>query len=308
MSSDITPETPGQTISDELCTRCGLCVTICPAWVFRRTNGVVEVDPQNSALCVQCGHCMAICPTGAVTVNGLDPGQFGELGGKPAEVEALETLFRRRRSVRKFRNQPVPRELLQRVIDAAAMAPMGFPPSQVEITVLPTRDIVEKLVAPTMAQCEQLKKMLSNPIGRFIFHRMAPAKAVVAVEQELLPLLDPWLKLYHEEGIDCVTWGAPAMLLFHVAKSAAAGETDCVIASTYAMLEAEAMGLGSIMLGMANSTVERDADLRAEFAIPADNQIFSVLALGYPAHSFRRSIPRNFRSVHWVDEATEEDA
>ncbi|NSW55498.1 MAG: nitroreductase family protein [Armatimonadetes bacterium] len=306
MSSDITPETPGQTISNELCTRCGLCVTVCPAWVYRRTDGLVEVDRQMSGRCVQCGHCMAICPTGAVTVSGLDPAQFGELGGKPAEVEALETLFRGRRSVRKYRNQPVPRELLQRIIDAAAMAPMGFPPSEVEITVLPTRDVVEKLVAPTISQCEQLRKMLSNPVGRFIFHRMASTKAAVVVEQKLAPLLEPWLKLYHEQGIDFVTWGAPAMLLFHVAKSAAAGETDCVIASTYAMLEAEAMGLGSIMLGLANSTLARDAALRTELSIPADNQVLSVLALGYPTHSFRRSIPRRFRSVHWADQATSE--
>lgn len=304
MSSDITPGLPGQTISDELCTRCGLCVTVCPIWVYRRSDGAVEVDPQSSGLCIQCGHCMAICPTGAVTVAGLDPARFGELGGKPAEVEALETLFRSRRSVRRYRNQPVPRELLQRVIDAAAMAPMGFPPSEVEITVLPTRDLVEKLVAPTMASCAQLKKMLSNPISRFLFYRMVPPKVKAVIDQHLAPMLERWLKLYHDEGIDCVTWGAPAMLLFHVAKSAAAGETDCVIAATYAMLEAEAIGLGSIMLGLANSTLARDAALRRELAIPADNQVLNVLALGYPAHSFRRSIPRNFRSVRWADEET----
>lgn len=90
------------------------------------------------------------------------------------------------------------------------------------------------------------------------------------------------------------------MLIFHSARSAAAGETDCVLAAAHAMLVAEALGLGTIMLGTVQFSIQRDKALRASYGIPEANDVFNVLALGYQSRRFRRTIPRAFRSVNWV--------
>jgi ferredoxin len=51
----------------ELCTRCGQCVTACPADVVALTaEGVEFVRPQ---ACTYCGVCEGVCPEGAVTLS-----------------------------------------------------------------------------------------------------------------------------------------------------------------------------------------------------------------------------------------------
>ncbi len=44
----------------ELCTDCGLCVSVCP-------NGVIVQKKEGVGVCVQCRTCANWCPTGALT-------------------------------------------------------------------------------------------------------------------------------------------------------------------------------------------------------------------------------------------------
>lgn len=290
------------TINRELCTSCGLCVEICASDVYERTADGVQINDEQRSLCMVCGHCMAICPVGAVSVAALDAAGFVELAGEPASPEALDALMLRRRSVRRFTDEAVPREVLERVVQMATTAPMGFPPSEVEVTVLPGRAEVGKIVEPAVKAVRQLAGAMEKPVLRSIMLGMMPRKVRILMEKHLLPVVKPLLRAYDEDGTDCITWNAPAMLIWHTGPDAAAGETDCVIASTYAMLAAEALGLGTIMLGLAHHAVQRDKALRAELGIPADHEIHSCLALGYPRHRFSRSIPRQFRTVKWSEE------
>jgi heterodisulfide reductase subunit A len=51
-------------VNDELCSGCGICVTMCPygARTLDPARGVVVV---NEILCEGCGACAAACPSGA---------------------------------------------------------------------------------------------------------------------------------------------------------------------------------------------------------------------------------------------------
>ena len=89
------------------------------------------------------------------------------------------------------------------------------------------------------------------------------------------------------------------MMLFHSAPDSLAGETDMVLAATHAMLMAEALGVGNIMLGFANAAVQQDKALKRQFGIPEKNEIRNALALGYSQRTFRRSVPREMRAVQW---------
>ncbi len=53
------------------CTRCGLCVRLCPA-----ANIVLKELPVFGNSCLQCQRCLMLCPAGAVTVKGKPPVRY----------------------------------------------------------------------------------------------------------------------------------------------------------------------------------------------------------------------------------------
>jgi nitroreductase/NAD-dependent dihydropyrimidine dehydrogenase PreA subunit len=288
------------TIDPTRCTGCGLCEMICGCWIYDRTDDGVTIDPDSEELCVRCGHCMAICPTKAVQIEGMDYADFPELSPSPATSEALEALLKRRRSTRVFREDPVPREVLERIAEAAATAPMGFPPSEVNLTVLSTREQVAKIVPASVKQFEELQQMTRNRLGRAAMRRMVGQRVYRMLTEHMLPFAGPGLALYHNDGTDFVTWGAPTLMLFHADPDHLMGDTNCLLAATHAMLMAEALGIGNIMLGVAASAVQYTLELKRALDIPPANEVFSALALGYAQCQFERGIRRPLKSVSWL--------
>ena len=51
----------------ELCIRCGMCITVCPHGVFSLNGGPAELVAIER--CMECGACAQNCPVGAITVD-----------------------------------------------------------------------------------------------------------------------------------------------------------------------------------------------------------------------------------------------
>ena len=109
-------------IDHERCIRCGLCAKVCPLLCFRLEEGVMRT--RHEEYCMRCGQCTAICPKAAVSLDGAPADSLREV--KPfLSFEEFDNLARGRRSVRAFKDAPVPRELLLRALDCARHAPTG---------------------------------------------------------------------------------------------------------------------------------------------------------------------------------------
>jgi len=71
---------------DEKCTRCGICVQICPAGsiIMDKTVPGKKADlpyldsvSPDVTLCIACGCCLAACPTDAISIKRqFNPGHF----------------------------------------------------------------------------------------------------------------------------------------------------------------------------------------------------------------------------------------
>jgi len=70
-------------VKHAVCSRCGLCIDICPfhARYYDEKTEKVMVDP---ASCQGCGLCAVECPNSATVISGFEDG---------AVLEALETLL-----------------------------------------------------------------------------------------------------------------------------------------------------------------------------------------------------------------------
>ncbi len=54
-------------LDETKCTRCGMCLIVCPHAVLQRSNGSIVISEADA--CMECGACATNCPTGAITVK-----------------------------------------------------------------------------------------------------------------------------------------------------------------------------------------------------------------------------------------------
>lgn len=279
------------------CTRCDLCKNICPCGIFRRDgNAAMQVDPAAGLGCVGCGHCEMICPADAVQVTGrnLRPDHLFPRPAPRATPAALEALMQSRRSIRNFRNEPVPRELLERIVTMATSAPMGLPPWDIGVAVLSIPERVKEVSSAVRTGYKIMPKIFNRVVLALLRPLLGKVK-----HDWFSGFLLPFANLIATSANkDRVMYDAPAALIFH--GSPYADAADCTIACTYAMLAAESLGLGSCMLGSVSPILGRNRELMERVGIPAGHKPQLVLLVGYPKYEFRKSIRREFVSVKYV--------
>ncbi len=291
-------DAPGLPVVDaDTCSRCGLCVEACPVGVLSLGPGRIEVDATTGFGCITCAHCAMVCPSESISITGRDlrPDDL-EPPPKSARpsMEQLEALFHSRRSIRTFRPEPVPAELLERIVAAATRAPMGIPPWEVGVVAYRSRERVRELAQDTAKAYGTLLAFMDRAPVRFLMRLFMKKDAFRRMDGFILPLGREIVGA-QARGEDKVLYNAPAALLF--SHSPHADAADAVIACTYAMLAAEALGLGSCMIGCLPPVLARRKDLMAKHGVPAGQTPALVLILGYPATTFQRGVRRRFLSV-----------
>jgi ferredoxin len=290
------------TVNDETCKKCGLCSEVCPNKIIKKNDsGEISFRQDRIQFCFQCGQCMAICPTESIHVEGLSYSKdFVDI----PEIESFEKLFFNmiltRRAVRNFKDQPVPRELLEKIVQAIAFAPPGFPPIKTEIVVVQDTTLIRKALPHMIDVFDFLVKAMANPMMRLIIKRRVGREKFNLLLHHLIPLMRnrlPELKMGVE---DTITRNAPAMILFHANRNSENYREDIYVALTYGFLAAHALGLGGSAMDIIPPPIERNKELRKMFLIPDTNEVVASMILGYPRYRYQRAIKRELKGVTWI--------
>ena len=299
-----THETARICFSPEFCNGCGLCVQVCKDFGIRIVDGKAVAAELPLFGCFGCGHCMAICPQGAVTVEGrcLSKMHLSVLPDKGEAVTYLpfSNLLQRRRSIREFRDQAVANDLIQKVLDAVRLAPMGLPPSDVHVLVFDNREKVRKFTADFCAYLEGLKFMVSA----WFLALMRPfwGKANDALFRDFIrPLIYSYTSSM-SRGENIVTYDAPVALYFY--GSPYCDPADPVVAATYAMLAAESLGLGTCMLGGIHPLIQSGRAarrFREQQGIRFASREGLMVIMGYPRVVYQKGIRRSLAAVDWYE-------
>lgn len=286
-------------IDYERCSNCGLCVQVCKGFTLYWKDEQVRFDPNRLFGCIGCGHCAAVCPLECIKVEGreLSPNDLYPLPAMDscATYQQLYNLLFSRRSIREFKEQEVEAEKIRQLIESVSTAPMGLPPSDVEILVIKGREKVRQLAWDIIDYFQSIKWMFS-PAALLVMRPWLGKEYVESSRTFLAPAIDFFIE-EKEKGNDYLLYDAPLAMYFHT--SPYADPLDPIIAATYAMIAAETLGLGSCMIGTVAYGFRYSKELKKKYGIPARNQQGIMLIMGYPAVKYRRGIKRSLAKVSY---------
>lgn len=253
---------PSILVNGDLCTRCGICSRACAMGVISPPdeNTLPRVQEARAGFCIECGHCEAYCPTQALLLN-IRPDEKVPLpaGAGTIDPDALAYYLKKRRSVRLFTKDPVPRETILEVLDIARYAASGGNGQPVEWIVVHDAAKVRKIAALTIAWMKTLVNS-SHPMSGYI-----PV------------LIGAW-----ESGSDVVCRGAPHLLVAHIPEDNPIAQTDAIIALTHFDIAAPAYGIGTCWAGFVAMAAASYAPLREELGIPAGRKSAYAMMFGSP--------------------------
>ena len=287
-------------INEELCTGCGLCAEVCSDFGWVIEDGKARVSNTAVFGCVGCGHCMAVCPEGAIEIHGrtMSPEDLFDLPPKEkaADYDKLLALLQRRRSIREFDGRPVERVVIDKILEAAVTAPMGLPPSDVNVLVLDSKEKNRAFVKDFCEFLETIKWFVSD----WFLTLMRPfwGKASNEMFRDFVkPCFDIFISRM-KKGENVVTYDAPLVMYFY--GSPYTDPADPIVAATYAMTAGESLGLGTCMLGAIHPLIQygkKARKFREKYGIKYASREGLFVIFGYPSVKYKKGIKRTFASV-----------
>jgi len=292
------------TIDSSRCKKDGLCAGVCPKRIFVQREKLTMPELMNEEGCIACGHCVAICPQDAICHSEFPSTAIRtiQVAEMPAEEQVM-TLLKSRRSIRAFRDKPLVKETIERIIDGARFAPSGHNSQSTEYLVVQDRAVLNKLSATIIEYLKFEIRRFGNPLFRTLALLGDREKAKSGLHE--IPGFKRMIRLF-ESGADPILNGAPVLLAFHALRTVGFADVNAQLALQNASLVAHSLGIGHFYTGwvlapcrapMARAWNRRIPQL---IGIPSGHQLHGALALGHPITKFRNMIERKPPQINWA--------
>lgn len=267
-------------VNRQTCNKDGLCRAVCPMQIIDSDQSGYPVPAAHARdLCIRCGHCTAVCPTASLVHAELPLAECPPLCRElPLSAEHCRHFLRSRRSIRNYRDQPVPRETLQELIETARYAPTGHNSQGVRWLVMDKRAELERLAGIT---ADWMSWMLAN---------MADLARSMHMDRVLERIAG---------GEDVILRGAPVVIVAHGPKADRLAQSSCTIALSYLELAATAMNLGTCWAGYFNAAASSFPPLVEALDLPSGHLPFGSMMVGYPRYRYQRLPARKAPQITW---------
>lgn len=249
-------------VDKDLCTRCGTCATICPSRIIEPSdeNILPFVQDAKAGSCIMCGHCEAYCPSQALLLN-IRPEEktFLPAGAGALSPVDLGYYMKKRRSVRHYTEEPVPKETIETILDIARYAASGGNGQPVEWIVIHNTKKVLRIAGLTIDWMRTLMST-SHPMSGYVSG-----------------LIKSW-----DAGNDVICRGAPHLIIAHIPAGNPINSIDATIALTYVDIAAPAFGVGTCWAGFVAGAASEYEPLQREIGIPPGRKMGYAMMFGNP--------------------------
>lgn len=268
-------------VDQEKCKRDRICSAECAFGLltFKETDSFPTSIDHAESLCLACGHCVSACPENALSIGTLPMDNLAPVSPEllPSPHQA-ETFLKSRRSIRHFKDKPVNRTLIEKMIDIARYAPSGH-----------NLQPVHWLVIEDKQEVHHLAELVVDWM-RFMMVNMPEFAGPIHMDRNVTA----W-----EMGIDRVLHGAPHVIMAHAPANLPASQGSCMIALTYLELAAYSLGLGACWAGFLGMAAGHFPPLVNELSLPEGHQVFGAMMIGYPKYAYYRIPPRQEARIIW---------
>jgi nitroreductase len=172
--------------------------------------------------------------------------------------QVLETI-KSRRSVRKYQNEQIKDEELDKILDSAIYAPSGHNDQSWHFTIIQDKDLINEISEGTKAVMRTVDVEWIAQMG--------------AMED---------LHIFHR---------ALTIIIVSGNKSAVTPETDCAAAVQNMLLAAESLDIGSCWIGFAKFYFLNPEKMK-KFKIPEGYEVYFGVALGYKIKKNPKALER----------------
>lgn len=281
-------------IHESSCIRCGRCVAVCPSRILTQEAPRGPIGVRNIETCIVCGHCAAACPTASVHHSEFPAEKVHRIDRhEMPSPEQVMLLCRARRSNRAFKREPVPREMLERIVEAAHRGPTASNMQQVGFTVVTDPEKLRKITNLTLDIFGGIAKKLENPLLRPLLKPLLPG--VYRYLPAFRRLIDEQAK-----GNDLILRGATAVVFIHTPEGSRFGKADANLAYENGSLMAESLGISQFYTGFVCTAIEQDKKGRFRELLGLEGKVQAGMALGIPAFLFPNYIDKKPAEVQWL--------
>ena len=260
-------------IDYDKCTNCRTCVRTCPRMLFNEEEDEERItyDDSNS-MCIRCGHCVARCPEDAILFEEMGESYTFKGINNPEEIVGFEEMFKffqAHRSIRQYKKQKVPKEILQKLFNAMQWAPTGRNMRSESLTIISDKKQLIEL-------SEAIQETLTND------------KAWGWLYGERLENL---AKQFEAP----VYFDAPHLIVVSTQLPTVIGIQNIANLITYGRLAAHSLGLGTCWNGWTQVGIELNPKIMKIAGIRA--KAFGAFTVGYPDYPVYRTPPRPLKRV-----------
>ena len=187
--------------------------------------------------------------------------------------EVMETL-KKRRSIRAYEPTPIPRDILNTIIEAGNEAPSAMNSQPWRFVVVEDADAKKKLLGAALPKAKALSEKVKD----------VDPERYEAIKKRYAEMPDP------------VYYSAPT-IVFVIGNGIYAAHS-CPLACENMMLAACSLGLGSCWVGFGAMVLD-DPGVRELLALAEGESIFGPILLGYPKMQPQRP-PKKEPKVKWL--------
>ncbi len=268
-------------VDPDKCDSCTLCALECPERIIKiMDSGALPVTIDGAEdVCIKCGHCVAVCPLGAISIPTMKPQDCIPIRrALLPSSEQVEHFLKSRRSIRVYKQQEVPRDLLAKLIDIASYSASAH-----------NWQPLYWLVIENPKEVKRLAKLVADLMRVAI--KETPDLADLL---HLHKVVADW-----DQGEDVITRGAPHLIIAHAPAGDPSAAVDASIALTYLELAAYSLGLGACWSGYLQVAITFYPHVMEALQLPEGHTGLGTMMIGYPKHRFSRIPLKNKPRIIW---------